>query len=195
MPQLGKLTAAQFQLDAEALAQLLIGAILIRRGDLVWRARIVETEAYLGPADLASHSSKGLTPRTKVMFGPPGRAYVYLIYGMYNMLNVVCGGEGNAHAVLIRAAEPLDHWAADLSGPGKLARAFEITRLHNGINLRSKELSIWHDPLHHPAILRTARIGVDYARHWKDALLRFHDADSAAVSGRKRNRRRVISHR
>src|SRR5690348_10513065 len=93
------------------IAPQLLGMIMVRqRGAIVRRARIVEVEAYLGPRDLASHSSKGRTARTEVMFGPPGHAYVYFIYGMYFMFNIVVGSEGDAHAILVRAAEPLDDW-------------------------------------------------------------------------------------
>src|SRR5450432_316463 len=121
-----------YQRPASDVAIDLIGCILVHHvGKKILRARIVETEAYLGPIDLASHASKGRTKRTEVMFGEAGRAYVYLIYGMYDMFNIVAGRTGDAHAVLIRAAEPLDGWTADLSGPGKLARAMQITRAEN----------------------------------------------------------------
>src|ERR1043165_3826989 len=114
----------------------LLGTVMMKRvGKTIRRARVVETEAYLGPKDLASHSSKGRTARTEVMFGPAGRAYVYFIYGMHEMFNIVGGQIGDAQAVLIRAAEPLDNWQADLTGPGKLARAFHITRKDNGKDL------------------------------------------------------------
>src|SRR5881392_616508 len=130
MSSSGEKLARKFYLrDAERVARELIGAILVHRtkeGDL--RARIVETEAYVGPHDLACHAAKGRTTRTEVMFGPAGHAYVYLIYGMYDMLNIVSGGVGDAQAVLVRAAEPMDGWDADLSGPGKLARGMRITR-------------------------------------------------------------------
>src|SRR4051812_26581365 len=145
----------------------------------VLRARLVETEAYLGPRDLASHSSKGRTNRTDVMFGPPGRAYVYFIYGMYQMFNVVAGPEGSAHAVLVRGAEPLDGWDSDLTGPGKLARAFGITAVDNRTQLMGAGLICFlEDPSYRPRIVRTKRIGVDYAGRWKDRLLRYIDVNS-----------------
>src|SRR5580692_11758070 len=101
-PRVKKLTRSFFQRPADEVAQALIGKILVRRlhGKL-FRARLSETEAYLGPDDLASHASKGQTRRTEVLFGASGRAYVYLIYGMYQMLNVVAGAAGQGQGVLI----------------------------------------------------------------------------------------------
>jgi DNA-3-methyladenine glycosylase len=145
------------------------------------RCRIVETEAYLGPHDLASHASKGPTRRNAVMFGPHGHAYVYFIYGMYTMLNIVCGRKGEAQAILIRAAEPLDGWDADLSGPGKLARALQITMADNGLPMTGDRLYLEDAPP--PAqIARTTRVGVDYSGDWARELLRFYDPASPAVS-------------
>src|SRR5689334_15397569 len=180
-----RLDLAFFQQDASALAQSLIGTTLVRRwGGREYRARIAETEAYLGPADLASHSSKGRTRRTEVMFGPAGRAYVYFIYGMHEMFNIVAAAPGDAQAVLLRAAEPLDGWQANLTGPGRLARAMQITRAaHNGVDLTtSKVLFLQDNPADRPRVVVTRRIGVDYAGDWKDAMLRFPDNDSTAVS-------------
>lgn len=172
-----------YRQNAELLARNLIGAILVHRvRGKVYRARIVETEAYIGPHDLASHSSKGRTRRTEVMFGPAGRAYVYLVYGMYEMFNIVAGETGSGQAVLIRAAEPLDNWKADLSGPGKLTRAFKITRSTNGLELTGDRIYLLKDPRCRPTLRRSKRIGVDYAGVWKDALLRFVDARSPALS-------------
>ena len=183
-PLLTKADRNFYAQDATRLARALIGTTLVHRyRGRTYRARIVETEAYLGPADLASHSSKGRTKRTAVMFGPPGRAYVYFIYGMYEMFNIVCGTEGEAHAVLIRAAEPLDGWNANLTGPGRFARAMRIPLSYNGLDLTGDRLFIERDPsAKRPRITRSARIGVDYAQHWKDAPLRFFDARSQAVS-------------
>ena len=148
----------------------------------VYRARIVETEAYVGTHDLACHASKGRTRRTEVLFGPGGFAYVYLIYGMYPMFNIVASNEGDAQAVLIRAGEPLDHWEADLSGPGKLTRAMRITCADNGIDLTGEQIFLLDDPTYRPVIAKTKRIGVDYAKEWRDELLRFIDLNSRAVS-------------
>src|SRR5438552_2637365 len=116
---------------------------------------IVETEAYLGGDDLASHSARGITDRTRVIFGRPGHAYVYLIYGMYECLNIVAEPAGQPGCVLIRALEPLSGLALmqrrrpavrkpeDLAcGPGKLTRAMAITRVHNGADLTRSALAV-----------------------------------------------------
>lgn len=180
-----------FNQPAEKLAQALIGQILVHRvGKTQHRARIVETEAYLGPHDLACHTSKGRTARNEVMFGPPGHAYVYFIYGMYHMLNIVAGEPGSA--VLLRAAEPLDGWAANLSGPGRLARGLGLTLAANGVDVTGKRLFLLPNPGDPPRIVHGPRIGVDYAKHWKDELLRFADPDSKAVS-RPRPTQRLLS--
>lgn len=169
--------------DAVALARGLCGVIMSRRvNGILRRARVMEAEAYLGPKDSASHSSKGRTNRTDVMFGPPGRAYVYFIYGMHEMFNIVCGAEGHAHAVLVRGAQPLDDWHADLTGPGKLARAFGITRADNRQDLCGDDIRFHFDPTYRPRILKTKRIGVDYAVRWKDRLLRFVDVNNPAAA-------------
>ncbi len=180
-----KLGRSFYQQNAKELARDLIGAVLVHRSrGREYRARIVETEAYTGPHDLASHSSKGRTKRTEVMFGPAGHAYVYLIYGMYEMFNIVAGRTGSGQAVLIRAAEPLGNWKADLSGPGKLTRGFKITRSANGLDLTKDRLYLEHDLLYRPRIRSTKRIGVEYAGEWKDKALRFLDAKSTAVTHR-----------
>ena len=201
---LKKLGRDFYQRPAIELAPDLLGKILVRavsrvatgdslgrgtsapgvrgRPGQVYRARIVETEAYVGAHDLACHASKGRTRRTEVMFGPGGYAYVYLIYGMYPMFNMVASVEGDAQAVLIRAGEPLDHWEADLSGPGKLTRAMRITCTDNGIDLTGEQIFLLDDPTSRPVIAKTKRIGVDYAKEWRDELLRFVDLNSRAVS-------------
>jgi DNA-3-methyladenine glycosylase len=190
MPPAGEpLGLSFFDRPADVLAPALLGTIMVRalgRGRVL-RARLVETEAYLGPRDLASHSSKGRTNRTDVIFGPPGRAYVYFIYGMYQMFNIVAGPEGSAHAVLVRGAEPLDGWEADLTGPGKLARAFAITAADNRKALTGgSDIAFFADPSHQPRIIRTKRIGVDYARHWQHRLLRYIDVRSPVAKKLRR---------
>jgi DNA-3-methyladenine glycosylase len=173
--------------DATTVARGLIGAVLVRhyRGK-DYRARVVETEAYVGPHDLACHAAKGRTRRTETMFLHGGHAYVYFIYGMYDMLNVVTGGKDDPQAVLIRAAEPLDGWKADLSGPGKLTRAMHVTRALDRVDLMGKKLHFLAPGAARIEMGVSPRIGVDYAKEWKDAPLRFFDAASAAVSGKRR---------
>ena len=178
-----KLGRSFYNQDAVKLARDLIGKILVHRvRGKEYRARIVETEAYVGTHDRASHAAKGQTRRTEVMFGPGGHAYVYLIYGIYEMFNIVAGRRGDAQAVLIRAAEPLDGWKADLSGPGKLARGLKITRFQNGLDLTGSILFVRGGLEYRPRIKRSKRVGVEYAKEWKDALLRFFDVKSPAVS-------------
>ena len=185
------LPRAFYARDAETVARELLGKVLVRRvaddpadeQRSVRRARITETEAYVGEHDLASHSSKGRTARNEAMFGPPGRAYVYLVYGMHHCLNVVTGKADEGQAVLLRAAEPLDGWDADLRGPGRLARAFGLTREQDKADLVRGEVRI-HDGPPPARIEESARIGVDYAEDWAHTPLRFHDAASPHVSKR-----------
>ncbi len=173
-----------YEADAQTVAKALLGQVLVcELGAAAQRVRVVETEAYVGVHDLASHASKGLTKRTETMFGPPGRLYVYLIYGMYTMLNVVTGAEGDAQAVLIRAAEPLENVTGKTDGPGKLTRALGVTREHNAHLLTQKPFYFESGPSP-KNIVTTARVGIDYAGEWRDAPLRFYDADSLHVPKR-----------
>ncbi len=169
-----------------AVARALVGMHLVHRTahGALHRGRIVETEAYQGPQDLAAHSARGRTARTEVMFGPPGHAYVYFIYGMWNCLNVVTAREGRPHAVLLRALEPLGDSTDRTWGPGLLCKAFQITRALNGADLLGDELWLEVAPRHTPGprITRAPRIGVDYAGEWALRPWRFYDADSAYVS-------------
>ncbi len=130
---------------------------------------ITETEAYDGLDDRASHASKGKTPRTEVMFGPPGHWYVYLIYGMYEMLNIVTGPEGYPSAVLIRGVQ-------DTDGPGKLTRQLGITRAFN-TKAAAKEAGLWIEDrgivIPQNSIIRLPRIGVAYAGKWAHKPWRF----------------------
>jgi len=152
-------------------------------------AKITETEAYCGPNDLACHASKGMTPRTKVMFGPPGHAYIYLIYGMYHCLNIVTEKERWPAAVLIRAAEITNHKLQisnkfqnlkiknpKLKGPGILCRELKIDRTFNTTDIcGSKELWIEDgEKILSSRIKKSKRIGVEYAGKWKDKLWRFY---------------------
>lgn len=181
--------------DARIVAEDLIGKILVRRyDDVTIRVRITETEAYIGAIDKASHGYGGkITPRTKVMYGPAGHAYVYLIYGMYYCLNFVTEGEGFCSAVLIRGAEPIENMdeismnrygkpMKELSknqiknlsdGPGKLCRALRITKEHNGTDLVGDELFLEDDGFKAFSIEKTKRINIDYAEEAKDFLWRY----------------------
>ena len=143
-------------------------------------ARIVEVEAYLGANDPAAHSYRGLTPRTRVIFGPPGHAYVYLIYGMHHCLNIVAEPAGVAGCVLIRAVEPLRGIAAPSNGPGKLTRALGITLAHYGADLTRGPLTV-HEPSAAEtfAIAVSPRIGITQA---SDLPLRFFIAGNPFVS-------------
>jgi len=167
---------------ADQVARELLGMHLVfHRGKSRFRLKIVETEAYLGEKDLASHASKGCTARTRIMYGTAGHAYIYLIYGMYNMFNVVTAEKNNPHAVLIRAAECLSHPKLNLSGPGKLTKAIGITRKLNGADFLGKQIYFERgEPS--SSIVSTTRIGVDYAKEWAKVPLRFYDGESLSVS-------------
>lgn len=178
--------------DAVTVARELLGATLVHRhrGRLL-RGRIVETEAYVGAHDLACHASKGRTRRTEVMFGRAGHAYVYLVYGIHELLNVVTGAKDDAQAVLIRAAEVLPEASGGpgrMNGPGKLARSLRVTRALNGADLCGSRL--WIERGRAPRkIARARRIGVDYAGVWAERLLRFYDDESGEVSVRPARKR------
>jgi DNA-3-methyladenine glycosylase len=140
-------------------------------------------EAYLGPHDLAAHSARGLTERTKVMFGPPGHAYVYMIYGMYYCMNVVTEREGHASAVLLRAAEPVQNVNGRTQGPGLLCKAMGIDKRLNDHDLLSEDFYIAAPTkLETFAIVKRPRIGVDYAKHWAGRHLRFYIKGNPFVS-------------
>lgn len=179
-----KLPRPFYNRDTVVVAQELLGKYLLHvTGGVERIGRIVEVEAYLGPHDLAAHSSKGLTPRTKVMFGPPGFAYVYLIYGMYWCMNVVTEREGHASAVLLRAIEPVQNIEGRTQGPGLLCKAMGIDRRLNAHDLLSRQFYIAEAPVAKPiTIVKRPRIGVDYAGHWARRLLRFYIKDNPYVS-------------
>lgn len=162
-----------FERPTVSVARELLGKFLVRKiGNKIVKARIIETEAYCGTKDLACHASKGLTERTKVMFGPSGFSYVYMIYGMYHCLNIVTEKKGNPSAVLIRA---LDYENCD--GPGKLCRRLKIDRKLNAVDLIKSNL-LWVEngetKIKKNKIKKGKRIGVDYAGKWKDKLWRFY---------------------
>lgn len=172
--------------DTILVAQELLGKYLVHLSRGVERiGRIVEVEAYLGPHDLAAHSARGRTARTEVMFGPPGHAYVYLIYGMHCCMNVVTQEEGHASAVLLRAVEPVQNVEGRTSGPGLLCRAMDIDRRLNAHDLLSDDFYVAARSGVAPVtIVRRPRIGVDYAGHWAKRLLRFYVKGSPCVSRR-----------
>lgn len=185
MPPSRKVTRDFYARDTLTVARELIGMHLVHaQGGTLRAGRIVETEAYQGPEDLAAHSSRGRTPRTEVMFGPPGHAYVYFIYGFWHCLNVVTAAEGVPHAVLLRALEPLTGIEDRTWGPGLLCRAMHIDRTLNGADLCGDVL--WLETpggrRPPPRIARAARVGVDYAGEWARRPWRFYDKDSRYVS-------------
>lgn len=182
-----RLPKSFYQSDAETIAKKLLGQILVHNfeGQRL-RARIVETEAYVGAHDLACHASKGRTKRTEVMYSKAGTVYVYLIYGMYDMLNIVTGEIDDPQAVLIRAVEPLENVVGKTDGPGKLCKTMSITRQHNKLDLTDEKQSILYLEKAKTVqnMVTTTRIGIDYAKEWKDAPLRFYDDDSRFISKR-----------
>ena len=166
-------------------ARQLIGMHLVHQVAGARRVgRIVETEAYLGPKDLAAHSARGKTPRNAVMFGPPGHAYVYFIYGFWNCVNVVTREEGVPQAVLLRALEPVEGIDDKTWGPGLLCRAMHIDRTLNGVDLQGQQLWIErpHEPERRVRVTRATRIGVDYSGEWAQRLWRFFATESPYVS-------------
>ena len=192
--------------DPRLVAPELLGKILVRRDGKSFRAgRIVEVEAYLGADDAAAHAAAGQTERNRVLFGPPGHAYVYFTYGMHYCLNVSCMPEGDAGCVLIRALEPLvgvehmltarNHTSRTrkqplalrfiASGPGRLCEAMSITRPRdNGKDLTDQHSDLWigndgYPPL---SIIRTPRIGITKSA---EMPLRYFVAGNEFVSGRR----------
>ncbi len=166
----------------DIVARELLGKVLVVTGpNGPVRARIVETEAYVGEEDLACHASRGLTRRTRTIYEAPGTIYVYLIYGMYHLFNVVAASVGEPPAVLVRGVEPLQPLSARTDGPGRLTRALGIDMSHNGTELFAPPVVI-EAGAEPSQIVCGPRIGVDYAGAWRDAPLRFFDADSRFVS-------------
>ena len=192
-----------FSRDPRRVARKLLGKVLIRETPHSHlTARIVEVEAYLGEQDPAAHAAAGRTLRNSVLFGPPGHAYIYFIYGNYYCLNVSCEPEGHAGGVLFRALEPLSgleemahargvtlrgpkDWPLLTSGPGRLCEAFGITRIRdNGCDLTSKGSSLWigDDAYRVRGIVATPRIGITKAT---EMPLRFLIKNNVFVSGKK----------
>jgi DNA-3-methyladenine glycosylase len=172
-----------------------IGKVLVHETpEGVVAGRIVETEAYRGPEDLAAHSARGrITKRTQVMFGPPAHAYMFLLYGMHWAFNIVAGPEGHPHAVLVRALEPLvgaEIMAARrgvsgksvtlCNGPGKLCAALGLDGSAYGLDLCTGPLYL--APGQRGAVGRSPRINVDYAGSWAKKPWRFHERGNRYVS-------------
>jgi DNA-3-methyladenine glycosylase len=190
-----------FERKTLLVARELLGKFLVRKiGDTEIAVQITETEAYHGPDDLASHASKGVTPRTKVMFGPAGYSYVYLIYGMYHCLNIVTEKDGYPSAVLVRAVKILNpkheilnkfkiktkvqkslgfrysDLVLSIDGPGKLCRELKIDKSLNMMDMIGSQ-ELWVEDrgtaVSRSAIKTTPRIGVAYAGEYKDKPWRF----------------------
>ena len=179
-----KLPREFYNRETTAVARDLLGLHLVHRSqDIEYIGKIVEVEAYLGKHDLASHSSKGLTKRTAVMFGQSGFAYVYLIYGMYYCFNVVTESVGVGAAVLIRAIEPVLNITERTSGPGLLCKAMKIDRQFNAHDLLSDNFFITATDVALPYhIVAAPRIGVHYAKEWANKPLRFYIQGNPFVS-------------
>jgi DNA-3-methyladenine glycosylase len=178
-----------FDRETTAVARDLLDKVLVRRidGRTLW-GRLVEVEAYLGPDDLAAHSRGGRrTPRTEVMFGSPGHAYVYFTYGMHWCLNFVTREEGVPQAVLVRALEP-GPGVGRCGGPGLLTRALSIDRALNGAPLAPPDLYVLDDGAPRRRVFVTPRIGVQGTGRWEKRLLRYV-VESPALSRPIRRKR------
>ena len=175
------LPASFFQRTSPVVARALLGCALVHRDRA---GTIVETEAYLGPEDLASHARFGATTRTSVMFGPGGVSYVYLCYGIHQMFNIVTGEAGQGEAVLIRAVAPLVGMPEDPAvgrGPGKVTTALLLDRKHDRRDLARGALYVAAHATP-PVIAAGPRIGVAYAGEWAAKPWRFWWQDHPAVS-------------
>lgn len=212
VPQrLGPLSREFFARDTQLVARELLGKLLVRR----WRGselvgRITEVESYVGPDDLACHASKGCTPRTQVMFGPAGFAYVYLVYGMHELFNVVTEAEGFPAAVLVRSLEPVSGIAAMerargtnklqqlTTGPGRLTQAMRITRKLNRTDCCTGETLFVADDgttIEDTQVQTGPRIGVDYAGEWAARPWRYYLRDSQFVSHAPRAKRQITTNK
>jgi DNA-3-methyladenine glycosylase len=164
-----------FARETVDVARDVLGKLLVREvdGRTLW-GRLVEVEAYLAPADLASHAARGRrTPRNEVMYSGPGHAYVYFTYGMYFCLNFVTREAGMPQAVLVRALEPGPE-VGRCSGPGLVCRALKIDRTVNGLPLRPPDIYVVDDQAPRRRIFSTPRIGIaGTGRRWERRLLRF----------------------
>lgn len=191
-----KLDREFYNRDSVLVARELLGKVLVHEIEGQRLAvKIIEAEAYMGVEDKAAHSYGGKrTPRVEVMYGDPGHAYMFLIYGMYCCFNVVTREKGIPQAVLIRAAEPLEgiQWMAQqrygkpyeelsksqlkgfTNGPGKLCKALSLDRSHNGIDLCGDQIYLEKGTGENFHVIATKRVGIDYAEEAKDYLWRFY---------------------
>jgi DNA-3-methyladenine glycosylase len=190
----GKVPRSFYERTVIEVARDCIGKVLVHRTEEgTCAGRIVESEAYRGPQDLASHSSRGRTARTEAMFGPPGRAYMFLLYGISWAFNIVVAQEGVPHAVLVRAIEPTigvdimakrrrrDASSRELTnGPGKLSMALALDRRHYGVDLCGDELYLLEGA--RGPVGRSPRINVDYAGAWVKRPWRFYEKGNRYVS-------------
>ena len=165
-----------YQQDTLKVAQNLLGCFLVRQiGKKIIKGMIVETEAYIGEDDLACHASRGRTPRTEIMYGEAGRAYVYMVYGMHHCLNVVTEKKNFPAAALIRGIA-VEGGNVMLDGPGKLCRFLKIDRKFNGWDLTEGK-KLWIEKgikIKKPRIKKSKRVGIDYAGKCKHYLWRFY---------------------
>jgi DNA-3-methyladenine glycosylase len=207
LPRVHPLSVDFYDRDPRRVARGLLGKVLVRRsGHERMAGRIVEVEAYLGADDAAAHAAAGLTPRNRVLFGPPGRSYVYFIYGNYYCLNVSCLPDGVAGGVLFRALEPLAGLRTMArnrglkgelterskrlltTGPGRLCEAMKITRAgDNDVDMTSPKSGVWigDDGYRPPRVAVTRRIGITKSAEYP---LRYVIAGNEFVSGPKGRR-------
>jgi DNA-3-methyladenine glycosylase len=187
--------------DVVQIARELLGKVLVTNWNGAYTSgRIVETEAYAGEMDRASHAFRGITPRTAVMFGEGGVAYVYLCYGIHQMFNIVTNVKGTAHAILIRAVEPIEGMDIMLQrtskkvldktltrGPGNVGKAFGFHTSQCGVSLHGEDLYIADDGfvVEETSIVASPRIGVDYAGDHALLHYRFYIKGNPYVSGKK----------
>jgi len=196
-----KLSKEFYMRDGRQVARDLLGKVVVKRyGDRILRGRIVEVEAYLGPEDRASHAWDGRrTKRTETMYLPGGHLYIYLVYGMYHCFNIVTNIAGIPHAVLIRAVEPIE--GVDVmrglrrvregygltNGPGKVCMAMDIGKRDNGRDLvTSSEIWLEDDGYTPEKIVCARRIGIAYAREYRDRLWRYYIDGNPWVSKKRK---------
>ena len=193
-----KLPRSFYQRPVLVVARDCIGKVLVHRTPQgIAAGRIVECEAYRGPEDRAAHSWRGRTKRTEAMFGPPGRVYMFMLYGTSWAFNIVVGQEGEPHAILVRAIEPVE--GIDLmserrqlppssrtltNGPGKLCQALDLNRIHYGHDLCGADLFLRDG--HRGPVARSARINIDYAGTWAARPWRFTERGNRFISVRPR---------